>query len=78
MLWATAGGMGDVVFVRSGTLEENEKCTPDAHFFTRSKHRWITIPEGVPSFETLPVAADGPFFTGEAKARMDAVRNASS
>lgn len=47
--------MGDgIAFVRVGTLEKSDDVVPDAHFFVRSKHSWVEIPEGVKRFETLP------------------------
>lgn len=41
-------------FVRVGTLDEGERLAPSAHYFTRSKHPWVTIPDGVPAWRTLP------------------------
>ena len=77
--WATIGTFGDgFVLCRAGTLEENDKFLPDAHFFVRSKHPWIIIPAGVRSIETLPGPEDSPLFSGEAKSRMDVVLKASS
>ena len=68
LLWATLGLMGDgLVFVRAGTLEESEKILPDAHFFGRSKHPWISLPDGPRKFVTLPGKASGPLYMGEAK-----------
>ena len=78
MLWATHPRFGDMVFVRAGTLEESEKIVPDAHFFVRSKHPWIALPEGVRTFQTLPGDGDEPLVTGEAKERLSAARGASS
>jgi hypothetical protein len=73
MLFATHSSFGDnLVFVRAGTLEEADKITPTAHFFTRSKHPWVILPEGVPAFDALPTAEDGPLWTEEAKKRIDA------
>jgi hypothetical protein len=40
-----------VSFVRAGTLDEPAAVSPDVHIFTRSKLPWVTLPEGVPSFE---------------------------
>jgi hypothetical protein len=40
-----------VAFVRAGTLDEPAAVSPDVHIFTRSKLPWVTLPEGVPSFE---------------------------
>ena len=39
--------------------EELERISPDAHFFVRSRHPWVTLPEGVPAFETLPGEGEG-------------------
>lgn len=41
-------------FIRVGTLDRGEEIQPDAHYFVRSKHPWVTIPPGLPQFETLP------------------------
>ena len=40
-----------VSFVRAGTLDEPASVSPDVHIFTRSKLPWVTLPEGVPSFD---------------------------
>ena len=65
---------GAIVFVRVGTLDEGERLPPGAHFFTRSKHPWIVLPDGVPSFDTLPGESDPPLLSPEAAARLDAAR----
>ena len=73
MLWATLGHFGDGLrFLRAGTLDESEHVMPDAHFFTRSKHPWIQIPESVRSFEALPGKEDAPLWSGKSKERFDA------
>jgi hypothetical protein len=55
LLWASHPMFGDSIrFLRVGTLDRSEAMVPDGHFFVRSKHPWITIPDGVPAFETLP------------------------
>ena len=41
-------------FIRAGTLDVGERLVPDAHYFVRSKHPWVVIPDGVPFWETLP------------------------
>jgi hypothetical protein len=41
----------DVLFVRGGTLDEPGAVAPDVHIFTRSKLRWVELPESVPAFE---------------------------
>jgi len=40
-------------FVRAGTLDDPSAFAPDVHIFTRSKLPWVTIPDGVPSFEAF-------------------------
>ena len=48
---------GDALrFVRVGTLDAGERLVPDAHYFIRSKHSWVVIPDGVPGWDTLPSA----------------------
>lgn len=75
LLWATGADFGDgIVFVRAGTLEENEKIVPGAHFFIRSKHPWIAIPDGVPTYDTLPSGSDGPVWSDETESRFEAAR----
>jgi hypothetical protein len=44
-------GRPEVRFVRGGTLDSPSAVTPDAHIFTKSKLRWITLPESVPAFD---------------------------
>ena len=44
---------GDCLFVRAGTLDMPEAVKPDVHIFTRSKLPWLSLPEGVPAFETM-------------------------
>ena len=40
--------------VRGGTLGDTSWLRPTAHFWTRSKQSWITLPEGGQVFETQP------------------------
>ena len=73
LLWALHPMFGEgILFVRAGTLDEGERLPPDAHFFIRSKHPWIILPEGVPQFETLPTKDDPPLWSAEARARLKA------
>jgi hypothetical protein len=75
LLWATHRFFGDaILFLRAGTLDEGERILPDAHFFVRSKHPWVTLPEGVLAFETLPQEGDPPLLSPEAAARVEAAR----
>ncbi|HZU51909.1 MAG TPA: aldehyde-activating protein, partial [Sphingomicrobium sp.] len=66
----------NIKFVRVGTLDEGERIQPDAHFFVRSKHPWVVIPDGLPRFETLPQSGDPPLMSSEAEARLAAARRA--
>ena len=34
--------------------DEGEHLFPDAHYFVRSKHPWVVIPDGIPAWDTLP------------------------
>jgi hypothetical protein len=47
------GAPGDALFVRAGTLDEQEAVKPDVHIFTRSKLPWLDLPAGVPAFESF-------------------------
>jgi hypothetical protein len=40
--------------VRAGTLDDTSWLRPSAHFRTRGKQPWITLPEGDQIFETQP------------------------
>jgi hypothetical protein len=72
-LWGSHRMFGDNIrFVRLGTLDEAERFKPDAHFFVRSKHPWVTLPDDVPAFETLPGPDDPPLMSAAAAARLDA------
>jgi len=75
LLWGTHRMFGDaILFLRVGTLDEGEKLTPDAHFFTRSKHPWVAIPAGARTFDALPTEADPPLLDTAAAARVEAAR----
>ena len=43
---------GDCLFVRAGTLDTTEAVRPDVHIYARSKLPWVTLPEGVPIFQS--------------------------
>lgn len=74
MLWGHHRMFGEGIrFVYVGTLDEGEHLSPDAHFFTRSKHPWIVLPDGVPVYETLPTDGDAALWGPEVKARIAAV-----
>lgn len=60
LLFADHPAFGDALrFVRTGTLDMGERLVPDAHYFVRSKHPWVVIPDGLPAWETLPPGEDG-------------------
>jgi hypothetical protein len=42
------------ISVKPGTLDDTSWLKPDMHIWTRSKQPWITIIEGVVTFETNP------------------------
>lgn len=79
MLWGTHRYFGDgILFLRVGTLDEGERIAPGAHFFVRSKHPWVTVPEGLPAFEALPGPDDPPLLGPEAAARVEAARGGAA
>jgi hypothetical protein len=45
-------GTSDVRFLRGGTLDDPTGITPDVHIYTRSKVKWVTLPERSPAFDT--------------------------
>jgi len=42
---------GEFCWVRVGTLDDPNRVAPDVHIYTRSKHRAVALPPGVPVFE---------------------------
>jgi hypothetical protein len=75
LLWATHRLFGDgILFLRVGTLDEGERLAPDAHFFVRSRHPWVAIPDGARRFETLPGEGDPPLLGPESAVRIEAAR----
>jgi hypothetical protein len=46
-------GRPEVRFVRGGTLDRPWEVAPDVHIYTRSKLRWVAIPDSVPAFEVF-------------------------
>ena len=75
LLWSVHQMFGDnIKFVRLGTLDESERIEPDAHFFVRSKHSWVTIPDHVRRFETLPAESDRPLMSAAAMIRLGAAQ----
>jgi hypothetical protein len=53
-LWVHLGKLGNAIaLVGVGVLDAGERLPPEAHYFVRSKHPWITVPSDVPSFDEL-------------------------
>lgn len=53
-LWACHPRFGEAIaFVGVGLFDDGGRLTPEAHYFVRSKHPWILLPEGVPAFKQL-------------------------
>jgi len=50
-VWSVYGGMESLRFMRVGTLDEARALVPTVHIYTRSKHPWVRLPDGVPAFE---------------------------
>src|SRR5258708_31293287 len=62
-LWAHLTRFGDAIaFVGVGMLDQGESLPPEAHYFTRSKHPWIVLPAGIPTFEELGDPGKAGFF----------------
>ena len=71
LLWSDHPKLGDGMrFVRVGTLEAASALAPDAHFFVRSKHPWVVLPDGIPAYETLPPHGMGVDLPPDRKARL--------
>lgn len=51
-VWSEYGGVEKLRFVRIGTLDDPTALPPDVHIYIRSKLPWVTLPEGVPTFES--------------------------
>lgn len=50
-LWSTYGGAGeDVLFVRSGTLDDPSFAEPDVHIFTSTARQWFRPPKDARTF----------------------------
>jgi hypothetical protein len=64
--WVFSGPTPDSTrIIRGGTLDDTSWLHPTAHFFTRSKQPWITLPEGTQSFETQPADMLGFLFSAD-------------
>ena len=53
-LWSYHPHFGEAIaFVGVGMLDRGECLQPEAHYFTRSKHPWVSLPDGIPTFPEL-------------------------
>ena len=43
-----------VIRLKPGTLDNTGEIIPDAHVWTSRAQPWVTIPAGIPQFETQP------------------------
>lgn len=43
-----------IVVLRAGTLDDSGALVPAAHFWTRSKQAWLSLPEGAEVLDTQP------------------------
>ena len=49
-LWSHYGAAREKVsFLRVGTLDEPNRCSPDIHIYVTSKQSWFVLPDGVPA-----------------------------
>jgi hypothetical protein len=39
--------------IKAGTLDDTSQLKPDAHYWTRSKQPWISLPDYIPCFDTF-------------------------
>lgn len=47
-VWSHYSGAGQkVAFVRVGTLDRPDACSPDIHIFTSTKQKWVVMPPDV-------------------------------
>jgi hypothetical protein len=44
----------NLVSLKPGTLDDTSWLIPTFHVYTRSAQPWMTIPDTIPSFETMP------------------------
>jgi hypothetical protein len=50
-LWSNHSQLGGAIaIVRVGTLDQADRLVPDVHCYTESKHPWVILPTGVPTF----------------------------
>jgi hypothetical protein len=58
-MWSFYPRMGELAAgVRAGTLDHSAAVRPDAAIFVAERMPWVTLPEGIPQFETTYNAAE--------------------
>ena len=58
-MWSFYPRMGELAAgVRAGTLDDPAVVRPDAAIFVAERMPWVTLPEGIPQFETTYNAAE--------------------
>ena len=57
-VWSEYGGLGQLRFVRVGSLDDPAALAPDVHIYTRSKLPWVAIPQGARSFDAYYSSRD--------------------
>lgn len=50
-LWSDYGRRRVVLFLRVATLDDPSALPPDVHIFTRSKLKWVVLPQGARVFD---------------------------
>jgi hypothetical protein len=53
-IYSTNTSWPEMAILRAGTLDASENLQPGLHIFVSTMQPWLTLPDGVPSFETVP------------------------
>ena len=53
-LYHAPENMPDTINIKPGTLDDTSWLEPNFHVWTKSRQRWLALPEGVRCFETQP------------------------
>lgn len=52
-VWGRSAARPGLLVLRPNTLDDTSWFVPQAHIWTRSKQPWVSLPAGVPAFETV-------------------------
>ena len=52
IIYGTADNMTGLLLLQAGTLDDTSAVHPEIHMWIQSAQPWVTLPEGVPSWET--------------------------